>query len=378
MDLKTNVSFAGCGFIGIYHVGASVCLRKFAPHLLTNKIGGSSAGAMCAVALVCDLPLVEVTRNVAMLAFEVNDRMLGPFNPTFNLHRKLKAAFLDFFPEDVAEKSNGRLYISLTKASNKSNMLINEFLSKEDLVDAVCASSFVPVMSGLIPPKFRGEFAIDGGYSDNIPHLGGHTITVSPFAGDASICPSDESFASLILSVPHGSGGSVNISTDNVRKLGDAIIPPNTRKMKEICSQGFLDAMRYLQICKMIRCQNCLDLVSLDVFKDLSDSCDMCENLRKSAKQEVLPEEIEKVFDDIGELEDQRKGLGSMILSLSSQVASNASKTLSSTASMITTTVIGEGKRRFAMMQLFRLTMAPAKTLVMLQPSIKQCPFMDL
>jgi len=304
--------------------------------------------------------------------------MLGPFNPTFNLHRKLKAAFLDFFPEDVAEKSNGRLYISLTKASNKSNMLINEFLSKEDLVDAVCASSFVPVMSGLIPPKFRGEFAIDGGYSDNIPHLGGHTITVSPFAGDASICPSDESFASLILSVPHGSGGSINISSDNVRKLGDAIIPPNTRKMKEICSQGFQDAMRYLQICKMIRCQNCLDLVSLDVFKDLSDSCDMCENLRKSAKQEVLPEEIEKVFDDIGELEDQRKGLGSMILSLSSQVASNASKTLSSTASMITTTVIGEGKRRFAMMQLFRLTMAPAKTLVMLQPSIKQCPFMDL
>jgi len=377
MDLNTNISFAGCGFIGIYHVGASVCLKKFAPHLLKNKIGGSSAGAMCAVALVCDLPLVEVTRNVAMLAFEVNDRMLGPFNPTFNLHRKLKTAFLDFFPEDVAEQSNGRLYLSLTKASNKSNMLISEFISKDDLVDAVCASSFVPVMSGLIPPKFRGEFAIDGGYSDNIPHLGGHTITVSPFAGDASICPSDESFASLILSIPHGSGGSVNLSSDNVRKLGDAIIPPNSKKMKEICSQGFDDAMKYLQICKMIRCQNCLDLPS-DVFTDLSDSCDKCETLRKTANQEALPEEIEKVFDDIAEMEDKRKGLGSMILSMSSTVASNASKTISSTASLITSTVIGEGKRRFAMLQLFRLTLAPAKTLVMLQPSIKQCPFMDL
>ena len=44
MDLNTNISFAGCGFIGIYHVGASVCLKKFAPHLLKNKIGGSSAG----------------------------------------------------------------------------------------------------------------------------------------------------------------------------------------------------------------------------------------------------------------------------------------------------------------------------------------------
>merc|ERR1712131_175166 len=76
-------------------------------------------------------------------------------------------------------------------------------------------------------------------------------------------------------------------------------------------------------------------------------------------------------------MEDKRKGLGSMILSMSSTAASNASKTWGSTASLITSTVIGEGKRRFAMLQLFRLTLAPAKTLVMLQPSIKQCPFMD-
>lgn len=39
-----NLSFAGCGFLGIYHVGVAVCFKKYAPHLLLEKIGGASAG----------------------------------------------------------------------------------------------------------------------------------------------------------------------------------------------------------------------------------------------------------------------------------------------------------------------------------------------
>ena len=38
----------------------------------------------------------------------------------------------------------------------------------------------------------------DGGYSDNLPVLDGHTITVSPFCGGSDICPQDDSlFAGL-------------------------------------------------------------------------------------------------------------------------------------------------------------------------------------
>lgn len=54
-----NLSFAGCGFLGIYHVGVAVCFKKYAPHLLLNKISGASAGAIAACALLCDLPLGE-------------------------------------------------------------------------------------------------------------------------------------------------------------------------------------------------------------------------------------------------------------------------------------------------------------------------------
>ena len=58
---RNNVcmSFAGCGFLGIYHVGVASCLRKFAPELLQNKIAGASAGALAAALLLCNADLGE-------------------------------------------------------------------------------------------------------------------------------------------------------------------------------------------------------------------------------------------------------------------------------------------------------------------------------
>ena len=51
---------------------------------------------------------------------------------------------------------SGKLFMSLTKCSKPFNILVNEFQSQRDVIDAVCASSFVPLMSGFKLPKFRG------------------------------------------------------------------------------------------------------------------------------------------------------------------------------------------------------------------------------
>ena len=53
----------------------------------------------------------------------------------------------------------------------------------------ILASAFIPVFSGLTPPRYRGLRVIDGGFSDNLPVLDTSTITVSPLAGSAHICP---------------------------------------------------------------------------------------------------------------------------------------------------------------------------------------------
>lgn len=54
---QISYSFAGCGFLGLYHVGVASCLREYAPMGKNTKILGASAGALAAMALACDLPL---------------------------------------------------------------------------------------------------------------------------------------------------------------------------------------------------------------------------------------------------------------------------------------------------------------------------------
>lgn len=60
-ESKWNISFAGCGFLGVYHIGVASCLREHAPFLVANAthIYGASAGALTATALVTGACLGE-------------------------------------------------------------------------------------------------------------------------------------------------------------------------------------------------------------------------------------------------------------------------------------------------------------------------------
>ncbi len=55
-SLNYNLSFAGCGFLGIYHVGVICCIKRFAPQLYVHRpISGASAGGIAAAMLICDV-----------------------------------------------------------------------------------------------------------------------------------------------------------------------------------------------------------------------------------------------------------------------------------------------------------------------------------
>lgn len=64
-----NISFSGCGFLGIYHIGVASCLKTYAPYLLENKMCGSSAGAISACCLLCDIPLGKFLNIFIILIF---------------------------------------------------------------------------------------------------------------------------------------------------------------------------------------------------------------------------------------------------------------------------------------------------------------------
>lgn len=52
-----NLSFSGCGFLGIYHVGVASAFREYVPQICLGKIAGASAGSLAAAALACEVPL---------------------------------------------------------------------------------------------------------------------------------------------------------------------------------------------------------------------------------------------------------------------------------------------------------------------------------
>ena len=54
-----SLSFAGCGFLGFYHIGVTRCLSERAPHLLRNarRFFGASAGALHCAFFLSGVPL---------------------------------------------------------------------------------------------------------------------------------------------------------------------------------------------------------------------------------------------------------------------------------------------------------------------------------
>ena len=96
-------------------------------------------------------------------------------------------------PDNIAELAQGKLNISVTKVGDGKNCVINNFVDKDELIKIIVASAFIPVFSGHIPEKVRGQRVIDGGFSANMVKHTENAITVSPLAGDADICPLDDS-----------------------------------------------------------------------------------------------------------------------------------------------------------------------------------------
>eukprot|EP00092_Neocalanus_flemingeri_P087205 GFUD01110005.1.p1 GENE.GFUD01110005.1~~GFUD01110005.1.p1 ORF type:complete len:335 (+),score=70.95 GFUD01110005.1:39-1043(+) len=311
---RPSVSFAGCGFIGVYQIGATAALRQFAPYLLQSDILGSSSGALIAISLVANMSLEEFLRSAIVGFRKVTDNVFGPFSPSLDLTEEIKKVWVEILPEDIAERLSGRLHISMTKVPSFSNILVNQFLNKADLIDALICSSWIPMVGGWLPPKFRGDSCIDGFYSNNMPTLSKETITVTVFSGEASICPHDEDKGNSIinLNIPQGPHSSLSISWKNTIRLGNTIVPPATRNMIKVSMQGYDDAVKFLLAKDLIKCDQCITTSSTN------SSCGLCQMAKTESLTKTLPETIIKVFEESIEEEcpNEKQNFSSYIYNL--------------------------------------------------------------
>lgn len=54
---KLNLSFGGCGFLGIYHVGVAAAFKTLIPGCKFGCLAGTSAGALAAACLIGDVDM---------------------------------------------------------------------------------------------------------------------------------------------------------------------------------------------------------------------------------------------------------------------------------------------------------------------------------
>lgn len=179
------------------------------------------------------------------LVRKARSRNIGTLHPFFNINKCIRDGLQESLPDNVHQVISGKVHISLTRVSDGENVLVSEFHSKDEVVDALVCSCFIPLFSGLIPPSFRGERYVDGGVSDNVPVLDAKTtITVSPFYGEHDICPKVKSTNFFHVNITNL---SLRLCTGNLQLLTRALFPSDVKVMGELCYQGYLDAFRFLE-----------------------------------------------------------------------------------------------------------------------------------
>ncbi|CAL9698512.1 unnamed protein product [Knipowitschia caucasica] len=247
-----NLSFAACGFMGVYHLGAvGAFLRRCprtgsSPGVCPAACAGASAGALvAAVVITAPEKLQECTDFTYAFAHRVRSQPLGAITPGFDFMRELRDGVDHILPCDAHLRADGRLYVSLTHSRTGQNQIISNYSSREELMQALLASSFVPVYAGLKPVEFRGERWVDGGFTDSLPILPfGRTVTVSPFSGPQNVCPVHRGRSTRHLQLANM---KVTFSVENMKRLNSALFPPTAAQMRIFEEEGFTDAQRYMR-----------------------------------------------------------------------------------------------------------------------------------
>lgn len=131
-----NLSFAGCGFLGVYHLGVAKCLVDHAPNFLRSikAFAGASAGSLAAAMLATSAPIDKCSDYVVDLTNEARKNPLGPFSRQFDLVGNLRKGMEEYLPSDCHKIASGRLFISVTSLKNRKNYVISEYESKDELM----------------------------------------------------------------------------------------------------------------------------------------------------------------------------------------------------------------------------------------------------
>ncbi|WZN62423.1 patatin-like phospholipase domain-containing protein [Chloropicon roscoffensis] len=235
-EIKTSpglgFGFSAGGLLFPYFVGNAVALKRLGLVNSETVFAGSSAGSLISACLVCDLEADELMDNLLRMY-----RQLREEGTIGNVRSVVETYAHMVFPEDVHVLASGRLNVSVVQCSTRKPFLrsvyVNEFESKDDLVQALLTSSHVPLyMNTRVTSTFRGQTCVDGGLGENF-------IPRPPCEEPVTIC----CFPDLPFECDIAPGKYSECPISMSRMLQYAALPPQEEKIIELFEMGCTDVL---------------------------------------------------------------------------------------------------------------------------------------
>lgn len=85
-----------------------------------------------------------MTSDFFRIVNEARSHSLGPFSPSFNIQTCILEGMRKSMPMDAHLKVNGKLHISLTRVYDGKSIIVSQFNSREDLLQALLCACFIP------------------------------------------------------------------------------------------------------------------------------------------------------------------------------------------------------------------------------------------
>ncbi|XP_064877080.1 patatin-like phospholipase domain-containing protein 2 [Oncorhynchus nerka] len=304
-----SISFSGSGFLATYQLGVAQSLRDRSPRVLQTapKVMGASAGSLVAAAVVCGSSLDMVRDEMLRFARQMRGRVLGPLHPAGNVSVWIERMLRLLLPADAHIRASGRLAIAMTRIPDGQNIMVSKFTSREDVVQALLCGCFLPGYCGIQPPRYKGVHYVDGGFSSIQPTNScpiGHTLTVSPFAGETDICPKDPApLCDIVVS-----GAYLHCSLVNGYRILHAMYPYDWEALDKAYHSGYRDGLHFLQTSDLVPC---LPLLNTPSEPHFSPPPDGWTDLETDLEEEEEEEEEEEWVDEVNVWSSQTETRGS-------------------------------------------------------------------
>lgn len=171
---EVDVVVSGGGLKGYFVIGARSVLESQLEqrNLSIKRYAGASAGAWAAMFLATGVSTADWLKSYTKTrtAFDAGDS-----SHVLQAYREQILPWLaKRLPADAYKRCCGRCFISISVLDRfgwlPRNLIISEYESNEDLVNACFASSCIPfVVERGFGPRFRGMRVVDGGLTNNTP-----------------------------------------------------------------------------------------------------------------------------------------------------------------------------------------------------------------